>query len=389
MNSYLITLTSNQTLGNPDLLNHYLFTDPIFGLNFVYPLTADGGAIYPFTFQTIASGGLFFPWGYLLATTYSSFNIGPLKGPYTVTFSPSGLDTSFYAILKIVYDFGDGTTEVIERDVVPNNPNTNLLESGNPASINISHIYYPRDRYLTTYYPSVTVLNGNLSLDIFSYKIDIVPASVYELGDIRLINTAQHVQSLDETLAVFEVERPNEYVTNARFFSASDAIYNADTPVFDFLNTPDLILNLDASDALKIYKNSNNYVSYWVDKTVYRNDFTQNYVNHRPVYKNENQAQSLRKSVNFKNLTLATTDTQFMTCVKTTGFSSISSGYSLCLVMKGNLLGGTIFGFTSGFTPATPYDVDVSQVLMYNRALSQDEIETVKSGLRVKWNIPQ
>jgi hypothetical protein len=43
--SYVITLTSSQELGNPQLLNHYLFVDPVYGLSFVYGLTADGGAI--------------------------------------------------------------------------------------------------------------------------------------------------------------------------------------------------------------------------------------------------------------------------------------------------------------------------------------------------------
>ena len=166
MRSYNFTLSSTQEPLRRKILDHYLFLDPVYGSNFTYPSTAWGSYFdcnsESCTYSVTAYGGLIYPWGYRIQTFYTNLSAGPLKGPYTITFSPSAIDTRVFSITKIIYDFGDGSEAVsIEKDLVPNNLGT-FQWDGNPASINISHTYYPLNNFSTTYYPSVTVINGDL-----------------------------------------------------------------------------------------------------------------------------------------------------------------------------------------------------------------------------------
>lgn len=394
MKSYTITLTSTQKLGNPDLLNHYLFIDPVYGLNFVYSATADGGNIYPHTFTKLVSGGLYFPWGYLFQTTYNFATAGPFKGPYTITFSPSGLDKRYYSILKITYDFGDGEISTVERDIVPNLAGAALLNSGDPSSVNISHDYWPKHDGVTTYIPTITVLNGNMAANIFRYRFDFYPSAIYEFDQVRLLNIAQHAQDLDETLGVLELNRPENYVTNARFFSAADKVYNLDLPDinFDIIFTPpnalsgyrsNLILNLDASDPLTIGKDGDNVVSYWKDKSPFNNDFAQGIYVNRPTFLYETQSVAGRKCVHFESSTYS----RFLTCINTTGFATITSDYTSFFIMRGNEPIGTIFNCSSALSATNLADAEVSQILFYDRELNTEERKEVIKRLKTKWNI--
>jgi hypothetical protein len=384
--NYVLTLTSQQVLGNPNLLNHYLFVDPISGVTFTFPATSDGGSFSTsFVYPTSTNAGLFFPWGYVFQNTTTDIDLGTLKGPYTITFSPSGLDKRFFGVLKISYDFGDGTSEIVERDIVPNNPNT-AFTRGDPANINITHIYWPKNNNITTYTPGITVLNGNLAQNIFNIRLQIVPGSIYELGNINLINIAQHQEALDETLGVFEINKPSTYVTNARFYSGGESPYNQTIPDQSFLSDNRLILNLDASKALSIIKNSDNKVSRWIDQTSYHNDFIQPVLSSRPEYKYDTTSVSTRKSVSFSPL--SSSPAQSMTCINSTALASITGGFTACFVLKHNILGkGTIFGFSSGGAVAPLSGTEISQVLVYNKALNDSELNTVKRGLSAKWYI--
>jgi len=381
---------SSQILGVPSMINHYIFVDPVYGTSFVYPLTSDGGPFQQsYTYTSFVCGGLFYPWGYIFQNSFRKLSFPPLKGPHTVYFSPTALDTRFYGILKIFYDFGDGETRNVERDVVPNNPDAALTD-GDPANIVVSHTYWPLNNGTTTYYPTITVLNGNLALDVYNITLPVVPASVLELGDkIRVINTAQNTQALEETLGVFEVEKPDKYVTNARFFSGGNSIYNLDLRDFNFTSIADpnnpeqssLILNLDAADALTIGKDSQNNMIYWYDKSPKSNDFYQPDSSKRPVFLYSGETQGNRKAVKF-------TPNKLLQCIKTTGFASVTGGYTLCFVLKANTPAGTIFTSVGGGGDLpTLIDTEISQVVMYNRPLNTNELGLVKEGLRQRWNI--
>ena len=110
-------LSSVQEAGQPSIINHYLFVDPVYDTSILYPTTATGSLfsettgtfVYPFT----ANGGLIFPWGYPISNTALSADLGSFKGATTLTVIPSGIDNTYYSTLKIVYDFDDNNEIVI------------------------------------------------------------------------------------------------------------------------------------------------------------------------------------------------------------------------------------------------------------------------------------
>ena len=121
MKSYTVTLNSIAPYGIPQVLDGGNYWNPLYpsdptGSNglFVYPLTADGDAnstpgFFPtdtYTGALTADDENIVPWGYLIQDIIVSIPVGPLKGPYTITFDPTGLDTSSVDIMKIVYNFG-------------------------------------------------------------------------------------------------------------------------------------------------------------------------------------------------------------------------------------------------------------------------------------------
>ena len=222
MRTYTVLLTSVQSLNSNSILDHYLFLDPVYGLNFTYPNSADGSFfystsgtyVYPFT----ANGGDLYPYGYGIVNTISNIVVGPLKGPYTLIFDPTGLDYALFGVSKIVYDFGDGQSQTVEYPVgsdtlgraIPAAPNTTL----------VPHDYYPLNNTTTTYYPTVSVINGNLVQNIFNITATFVPASIYDLENVHLLNNIQSGVSALETVNIFEVESPR-YITHSRVLSSS------------------------------------------------------------------------------------------------------------------------------------------------------------------------
>lgn len=474
MKSYTFTLTSAQVLGIPDLLNNYLFTAPVYGLNFEFPLTASGGHFTDTNYLIDKDCGLYFPYGYLLSTTYHGTTAAQLKGPHTIVFSPTALDTSYYAILKIIYDFGDGTMHISERGVGANAFGATDV-TGNPANTNIVHTYWPGENNLTTFTPTITVINGNLSLDVYQLQFTLTQNSVLDFDKIRLINTAQHVVSVDETLGVFEIENPN-YVTNVRFFSGGSTLYNENLAqkYVNLNDIPGLVLNLDASDTLSLTRDSQNRVYRWLDRSPLQNHFSQQAPQLAPSFINRAQSVANRNAVRFES-TLSgdvVLTPRYMTCESISGFNSITAGSTCFFVIRTNSLSGTVFrggttttnnpqiafgpipqngisyiqgtsgvsipnislilpsyslytvtsynqnkarftidnqsinfnnlqlSFESATSPATlsvpiigtdgtrpAVDVEISQIVIYNRSLTDSEFSSIKNTLVNKWSI--
>jgi hypothetical protein len=311
--SYTVTLTSNQQFGLPQVLDHYLFLDPISGVNFVYPASADDG---DFTYSTgqptvTADDGAFSPWGYLIQDVITNITVGPLKGPYTVVFDPTGLDTRSLAIQKIIYNFGDGSPEtIINRSIVPQYTLGQTASAGNPETVIVSHDYYPQSNTgVTIFTPSITAFNSNLVRSVFNITISSAPISIYEFDDIHLINNTQQLKTV-ETQNIFEIDNP-DYLTVARVISATDANYPTVIP-FDpntsVLNY-DLITWLDASDATTIGKDQNDKVYVWYDKSGYKNNYFNDSGNpanvgnptaNSPTYLNARSSKSGRNCVSFQ-----------------------------------------------------------------------------------------
>lgn len=381
MKSYVITLTSQQVLGNPDLLNSYFFEDPVFSTDIYWQIIAEcdnsghDNFINNGGYEVLRDCGLFVPWGYIFTNTVQFLTAGPFKGPYTITFSPTALDTHFYANLKIVYDFGDGEVQNVERSVLQNaNVQLATLNSG-PAGINVTHEYWPQNNAVTTYYPSISVLNGNLAQNIYHMTLTFVPVSLFEFTNFHLLNTAQHSKAVDETFSVFELEAP-EYVTNARFFSAGTTEYNDSTtlPTIDFNTIPGLILNLDASDALTIIRDSTEKVSYWRDKSNFSNDFSQNIPELTPLFNYNTVSKSQKKAVVFDRLPSSGINERapYMTCVnQNSGFNLMqsTSGYTAFYVTKANNVVGTVFN--GGISQTVPNNLLFEFLSSYGVAVYQ------------------
>ena len=352
MKSYTFTLNSTQTPQTPELVNGYMFLDPVYGYSYTYPVSDIGGGFTGTEVYTqSANAGLFYPWGYNKQTIITKLSAGPFKGPYTISFSPAGLDTSVYALLKLYYDFGDGTGFSTDNSIVYSVEGTGGNGLSDPTTQIVTHDYWPTNSGVTTYTPTISVLNGDLSLNIFNISFDMVPVSIFEFDDINIINAAQHINSIEETLGVFELEGINT-VTNARYFSAGVTNYNTTTNTIlaDFNDIPGLILNLDADDSLTITKDSNNLVTQWSDKSPMHNDFLQSDYVSAPTFLYRSQSKSQRKAVHFTSLSAATLAT-YLSCSNSTGFNGMSGGYTAFFIAALTRDTGTLFygGSSSNF----------------------------------------
>jgi len=238
-------LSSVQIPGYPSVLNHYIFFDPVLG-TINWPACANGSYFSEttgtFVYPATANGGLFFPWGYSVENTTLSADLGVFKGQVTLLISPSAIDNTYFTTLKIIYDFNDDEVISIEKGIVENilPGNVAFLDAGNPNDKNISHVYTSKTLSGTTYYPTVTVLNGNMALNIFALKITLLPGTIFDFDEFHLINTSQ-LSRFDapqfKSLEVFELdESNNNYISNFLLISA----FPNPTPTFTPNPTPTL-----------------------------------------------------------------------------------------------------------------------------------------------------
>ena len=213
MRTYTIQLTSNQYIGAPGLADSQTFATT--GVNSVI----DGSTFSarPSAYVNLANDGSFFPWKFVIQTF--NFTIPPIdfKGPYTIVFSTSGLDTTQFGILKLLYDFGDGTSYINDFPIGNSFKGVGLIEQ--PGATTITHDYFPLALSGTTYTPTITVINGNLVNFVYSFSLTLYPASIYEIDNIHLLNSLSVGTSSSQLLNIYEMRSPN-YVTHALTLSA-------------------------------------------------------------------------------------------------------------------------------------------------------------------------
>ena len=212
MNSVLYGLSSTQVLLRPYVLNGYLFEDPAYD-NIVFTNTATGSTFSAtsgtFVYPASSYGGAFFPWGYAIQNTSLSADLGIFKGNTTLTITPSGLSEQYYPIIKMVYDFNDNEVITINKKIIQNDfVNIVSLDPSSPKDINVSHTYKLNSSGINTYFPTVTVFNGNLALDVFELKLTLYPATIFDLDNLHLINSRQLdvVDNKFKSLEVLQVE---------------------------------------------------------------------------------------------------------------------------------------------------------------------------------------
>jgi hypothetical protein len=396
--NYLVTLSSIQPSDPPQVLDHYLFLDPLLGINFVYPNSANGGFFVgtSYTGALTADSENIYPWGYPIQTAVTNIEIGPLKGPYTLTFSPTGLDTSKAAILKIIYNFGDGTNTTVNRSIVPKFRMGDTLSAGDPNAISVSHEYYPQSIDSTTVYnPIITVINGNMVENVFNITLSTVPASIYDFNSTHLISNTQQSR-LSETQNVFEVEQPN-YLTVARVLSTTDAKYT--TPPFFSPETlagyeDNLILWLDALDALTLSRDRYENVLIWYDKSSYQNNFFSDIPNipgvggvvgTSPQFQYQTQSTSLRKSVLFEQGKYLYALSDSLRGINSFDAVVENNGYTVFAVMRLNSVEGTLFSYdlnmNEELNPVTGDQGDgVNYVPNFNISFNQPNALTVEQG---------
>lgn len=173
-------------------LDHHIFKDTSLtpsGYNFTYPLTAYGGYFFPrdIIFDSALSGGPFYDICYQdFCNERFSLNSIPIYCVSNVTFVLSALDESAQKIIKIIYDFGDNSEHVIKNyDYLNSNSTPIKLQ-------NVSHIFYPSDKFATSYTPRISTVyeDGCIStviLTLCSFKCGIL--DLYE--NMALLDAAQ------------------------------------------------------------------------------------------------------------------------------------------------------------------------------------------------------
>lgn len=175
------------------ILDHYIFKDPISGYNIFYPLTAYGGPLsgnpMP-TFTSSTSGGAFDKDCYQ-DYCYDIVGFEPIKifCVTTINFVMSAVDQSLSRISKFVFNFDDGSEPlIITKKLISNNQELS-------AKI-ISRTYYPVNREVTVYKPSVQVVYDNCCINTFNYTLCSFQCGIIEkFEDVYLLNAQQTEKS--------------------------------------------------------------------------------------------------------------------------------------------------------------------------------------------------
>ena len=210
-----------QERGDLAFYNHYWFYDSLSGTNIFYPNTANGKDFSTTTVDITADGGLFFPWGYKYQNYVYFVPGGRYKGNTTATFILSDVNASYFPIIKINYDFGDGSRPVVNNkelkvDFTKLRIDTFLQgqQLGDPRAVNLEHIYYPGNTYSTTYTATIITVAGNLATNTFYVIFDVIQDSVFDFYDINLLNTTFISNTSKKLLNVYETENPDNLLNN-------------------------------------------------------------------------------------------------------------------------------------------------------------------------------
>ena len=211
----------------PDILDHYFFTDPVTGLNFTYPTTAfgwylsggsDTGTGSSSAFALTADGTAFFPWGYRVQTETRLVQLKNQKGDITITFVPSGFDTQYHDVGKIVYDCNGTVTNIerplLSRSVSPSLDNFTLgVEVDSPTQKPISHTYYASSAPITCY-TNITAFYMDMTYVFYYINFTLYPNSIYDVDNVHLINSTQLPLLSDASLNILEIES-EQLITNS------------------------------------------------------------------------------------------------------------------------------------------------------------------------------
>lgn len=232
MKTYTFCLTSSKLPPiQPDIVDHYLFTDPARGLDFTYGQTDDGSYLLSAvdvrclipacavtdTCTTTADGTQFFPWGYRVQTESTKFSLPDFKGDTTVTFNPSCLDIQYHDVTKIIYNFA-GETVTVERPVLLKQVSFSLdnftlgSEVESPTRLPVSHTFTASVSPIT-YTTSVTAFYMDMTFVFFEFTCTVYPNSIYDIDNVHLVASSQIPSISGADLNVLEIESESQVVS--------------------------------------------------------------------------------------------------------------------------------------------------------------------------------
>ena len=175
------------------------------------------------TYNSIICGGYFFPWGYQVDDQTQDIQINGgvgLKGDTTIVFVPSGIDTTYHDVLKIIYDPGNGEDILtINRPILAQVQEfsfSNLLISNqfdSPIYKNVAFTYRASS-YPVTYFPTVTALYGDLTRLFYNYSVTIYPNSIYDVDGVHLVGVNQIPNLSGAAVSLLAIESRDSIVGN-------------------------------------------------------------------------------------------------------------------------------------------------------------------------------
>lgn len=228
MKSFTYYLTSSKlppTL--PDVVDHYYFTDPVYGLSFTYPATAfgwylsggsDTGTGSTSAYTATADGTAFFPWGYRVQTETRIIQLKDQKGDTTITFVPSGLDIQYHDVGKIVYDCNNTFVNIerplLSREVSPTLDNFTLgVEVDSPTQRPVSYTYYASSAPITCY-ANITAFYMDMTYVFYYITFNLYPNSIYDVDNVHLVESTQLPLLSNASLNILEIES-EQLITNS------------------------------------------------------------------------------------------------------------------------------------------------------------------------------
>ena len=182
-----ITSTSISALGYCNYLDHYIFSDPISGVNIFYPLTAYGGPFDGATFNGVVSGGPMYDVCFQ-DYCYKTYTLDAVKlfCTTTVNFKLSGIDETDSRVIKVIYNFDDGG-DLYEVDYAKVNGAVVL-----PINTVVSRDYYPTASLVTTYTPTISVIRNDCCINTYTLTLCAFKCSILDTyQDVALLNAQQ------------------------------------------------------------------------------------------------------------------------------------------------------------------------------------------------------
>jgi hypothetical protein len=147
---------------------------------------------------------------------------------------------------------------------------------------------------------------------------------------------------------ILEISQPN-YLAVTRVLSTVESAYPTATPFnpITSLNeySNNLILWLDASDALTLSRDSKERVVTWYDKSPFGNDFISDNIATSPLFRYGRQSSAARKSVRFTTGKYLYALSDLQTGKNSFDLIKNNKGYSVFAVMTLVQPGGTLFAY--------------------------------------------